>query len=142
MRLSSEEALEVLDEEADDYEVQKRKMEGSLPGESTEKEKRRAGAKCVAFSPTGRSWAAMTSEGLAIYSFDLEWTSEFDPLALDVDVTDEAARKAASRGDFVLALQIAARLGDLNLLSSVVNRIPVASFPTVLQHVPLQYFQR
>lgn len=61
-----------------------------LPGTGG-KRKPSARARCVALSPTGRTWAAATTEGLAMYSLDdelvgvpggrgisgFEWDTEF-----------------------------------------------------------------
>ncbi|KAG0721262.1 Periodic tryptophan protein 2 [Chionoecetes opilio] len=45
----------------------------------------------LTFSPTGRSWAASTSEGLLVYSLDTDWL--FDPLDLDFSNTPSAVKQ-------------------------------------------------
>lgn len=43
--------------------------------------------KCLRIAPTGRSWAAATTEGVLVYSIDDSFI--FDPTDLDIDVTPE-----------------------------------------------------
>jgi len=135
-------AIEDLDEGADDYEMQKRILERSLPGVESDRMKRRAMAHCVRFSPTSRAWAAMTSEGLLLYSAGSKWTQSFDPTALEVDITAEAAEDAAARSDYPLAIQIAIRYGDSKLLSDLIYRTPVEAFSSVLQGIEPQHFEK
>lgn len=47
-----------------------------------------ARSSCVRFSPTGREWAACTTDGLVLYSLDE--AAIFDPSDLDESVTPEA----------------------------------------------------
>ena len=44
--------------------------------------------KCLKIAPTGRSFAAATTEGVLVYSIDESFI--FDPTDLDIDVTPEA----------------------------------------------------
>ncbi len=60
--------------------------------------------KCVAFSPTGRSWAAATTEGLLIYSLDS--TLIFDPFELDVDITSTNIIKILEEKKYLQALLV------------------------------------
>ncbi|GMY34160.1 transducin family protein [Fagus crenata] len=43
--------------------------------------------KCLKIAPTGRSFAAATTEGVLVYSIDESFI--FDPTDLDIDVTPE-----------------------------------------------------
>lgn len=43
--------------------------------------------KCLRIAPTGRNWAAATTEGVLVYSIDDSFI--FDPTDLDIDVTPE-----------------------------------------------------
>ncbi|EFJ32473.1 hypothetical protein SELMODRAFT_407380 [Selaginella moellendorffii] len=63
------------------------KLAQGLPGAQTNAARPIIRTKCLRISPTGRSWAAATTEGLLIYSMD---NLIFDPTDLDVDVTPEA----------------------------------------------------
>lgn len=60
--------------------------------------------KHVQFSPSGRSWAAATTEGLLIFALDD--TLVFDPFELTEDVTPEAAQKAIDERLFLKALLV------------------------------------
>jgi periodic tryptophan protein 2 len=55
-------------------------------------------SKAVQFSPTGRSWAAATTEGLLIYSLDE--TLMFDPFDLDEDITPATIQRVLGRHEF------------------------------------------
>ena len=46
---------------------------------------------CVQFSPTARSWAACTTEGLLIYSLDSSLI--FDPFDLDIEITPKTIKE-------------------------------------------------
>jgi periodic tryptophan protein 2 len=45
--------------------------------------------KCLRIAPTGRSFAAATTEGVLVYSIDESFI--FDPTDLDMDVTPEVS---------------------------------------------------
>lgn len=63
--------------------------------------------KCVQFAPTGRGWAAASTEGLLIYSLD-DFVM-FNPFELDESVTPDAAREASLAGEHARALLVRAR---------------------------------
>lgn len=135
-------AVEDFDSDADDYEEEKRRAAESLPGVTSRREIRRAQTRCIRFSPTGRTWAAMTSEGLMVYSADLHWTSDFDPMALEVEVTEESVRQASKDGNHALAIRAGIRLGDPAILSNVVSGVPVKSISTIIQTIPSPQLSR
>jgi periodic tryptophan protein 2 len=67
------------------------RLDTSLPGASRgagdmfiRRFRQEARTKCVRFSPTGRAWAAASTEGLLIYSLDE--TVTFDPFELSIDL--------------------------------------------------------
>ena len=63
--------------------------------------------RCVALSPTGRSWSAATTEGLLLYSVDDALV--FDPTDLAEDVTPAAALKVrAVEGSAIAACCLSA----------------------------------
>ncbi|CAN0509783.1 unnamed protein product, partial [Laminaria digitata] len=55
---------------------------------SSRQTREEARSTCVRFSPTGREWAACTTDGLLLYSLDE--AAVFDPSDLDESVTPEA----------------------------------------------------
>ena len=79
----------------------------------------------VQFSPTGRSWAAVTTEGLLIYSLD--HSVLFDPFDLDVDVTPQNILQILQNGDYRSALLLAFRLNEKPYIEQVCERIPVGN---------------
>lgn len=64
------------------------KLGQDLPGSTPNQGRPIARAKCLRIAPTGRSWAAATTEGVLVYSVDESFI--FDPTDLDMDVTPEA----------------------------------------------------
>lgn len=58
--------------------------------------------KSVNFSPTGRSFAAATTEGLLIYSLDE--TLVFDPFDLDIEITPDNIMLILNNKEFLKAL--------------------------------------
>mgnify|MGYP000436062740 CR=1 FL=1 len=86
----------------------------SLPGVSrgdlsTRKTKPEIRSACVRFSPTGRAWAAATTQGLLVYSLDETLT--FDPFELDEDVTPDAIKVALTRKEWSKAVLVRGWVG-------------------------------
>ncbi|PSC76313.1 periodic tryptophan 2-like protein [Micractinium conductrix] len=88
----------------------------------------------VALSPTGRSWAAATTEGLLLYSVDESLV--FDPTDLAEDVTPAAALKALGQGAHLKAILMSLRLGDPKLVQHVVLSAPPAQVPLLANQMP------
>lgn len=63
------------------------KLGGDLPGFLPNRGRLTVRTKCLKIAPTGRSWAAATTEGVILYSVDDSFV--FDPTDLDIDVTPE-----------------------------------------------------
>ena len=104
---------------------------------------------CVAFSPTGRSFCAATTEGLLIYSLDSDFV--FDPFDLDISITPNSildtleAAKAGTTGDntsFLKALVMAFRLNESNIIRAVYEGIAAADVPHVVDALPTVYLPR
>lgn len=74
------------------------------------------------FSPTGRSWAATTTEGLLVYSLD--GSLVFDPYDLDLDVTPASIRKQLRLQDWASAIVLAFRLNENALKQEVLEAVP------------------
>ena len=85
----------------------------------------------MALSPTGRCWAAATTEGLLLYSQDDGML--FDPSDITEAITPVACRQALEARAFVRAALIALRLGEPELLRHVLMSTPLAQ---VCQPVP------
>ena len=73
------------------------------------------------FSPTGRDFAATTTEGLLIYSLDSKLV--FDPFELNVDITPTTIRAAVKREDYGAALVMSLRLNETDLVREVVEQV-------------------
>lgn len=114
---------------------------GQLPGTGGGK-RAVVRTRSVALSPTGRSWAAATTEGVLMYSLDDALV--FDPTDLGQEVTPAAVHAAAARGAWLRAFLLALRLNQPDLLrhvilstppqqvSAVAAGAPSAAVPTVL----------
>ena len=76
----------------------------------------------MALAPTGRSFAAATTEGLLVYTLDQGLV--FDPTDLAQDVTPEAAHAALAKGQALRAALIALRLRDGGLLRHALLSTP------------------
>lgn len=108
----------------------------------------------VAFSPTGHSFCAASTEGLLIYSLDTEFV--FDPFDLDITITPdtildtlEAAKESSASGithpdgaSFLKALVMAFRLNEAALIHAVYESIPYGDIPHVVRTIPTVYIAR
>jgi len=88
------------------------RLDTSLPGASRgagdmsiRRFRQEARTKCVRFSPTGRAWAAASTEGLLIYSLDE--TVTFDPFELSIDLTPQAVLQVLAEQEYLKALVMA-----------------------------------
>lgn len=96
----------------------------------------------VKFSPTGRSFACATTQGLVVYSLDDYMM--FDPFDLEVDVTPESIKEACVGEDWVRALIYSLRIGEVDLQVGVMNCIPsdVNVIELIVRDVPAKYLDR
>lgn len=95
----------------------------------------------ISFSPTGRAFAAATTEGLVIYSLDN--SLQFDPFDLDVDVTPATTLHALKvEKDYLKALVMAFRLNEKYLIHQVYDTTPVQDIPLVVAEMPTVYLSR
>ena len=74
------------------------------------------------FSPTGREFAAATTEGLLMYSLDSKMI--FDPFELEEDITPKATRQMLKDEEYDKALSMALRLNEPDLIREVIEQIP------------------
>ncbi len=93
--------------------------------------------RAVALSPTGRCWAAATTEGLMLYGVDEQLV--FDPTDLSEDLTPAACEAAIADRAFLKALLIALRLGDAKLVRHAVMSTPPAAVAAAAAGVPAVY---
>jgi periodic tryptophan protein 2 len=114
------------------------KSNNALPGTAGSNAGRIAAPKArtrgVALSPTGRSWAAATTEGVLLYSLDEGMV--FDPTDLAEDVTPAAVLRALGSGAYLRALLVALRLRDPELTRHVLFATPPTSVELVVATLP------
>ncbi|XP_010767515.1 periodic tryptophan protein 2 homolog, partial [Notothenia coriiceps] len=92
------------------------------------------------FSPTGRSWAATTTEGLLVYSLD--GSLVFDPYDLDMDVTPASIRKQLRLQEWAPAIVLAFRLNEKALKQEVLEKVPHEQIPVVCSSLPEIYVEK
>ncbi|XP_042189769.1 periodic tryptophan protein 2 homolog [Callorhinchus milii] len=95
---------------------------------------------CLRFSPTGRSWAATTSEGLLIFSLD--GSVVFDPFDLDEEVTPVSVRRTVQRQEFTAAVVMAFRLNENCLILEVLESVPHTEIGVVVASLPAVYVEK
>eukprot|EP00026_Physarum_polycephalum_P000323 Phypoly_transcript_00323.p1 GENE.Phypoly_transcript_00323~~Phypoly_transcript_00323.p1 ORF type:complete len:955 (+),score=97.26 Phypoly_transcript_00323:2285-5149(+) len=99
-----------------------------------------ARTKAMSCSPTGRSWAAATTEGIIVYSLDHALL--FDPLDLDLDITTTNIRACVRHREFLKALVMSFRLNEKNIITEVLEAIPSTEIQFVAYNFPLAYVKR
>ena len=94
----------------------------------------------VIFSPTGRAWAAASTEGLLIYSVDD--AIHFDPFDLDLDITPESVLTYLNEKEYTKSLVCAFKLGEHDLIDRVYSSTPHIQIPLVLRDIGQKYFEK
>ncbi|KJE90934.1 WD repeat protein [Capsaspora owczarzaki ATCC 30864] len=150
-------SLAMIDDSDDEADVEglgksRRKEEGgaggmdvSLPGVakgdfSSRRVKPRIRTRGVQFSPTGRSWAAASTEGLLIFSLDESLV--FDPVDLDVDVTPDAVRQLSADGEHARALSVSFRLGEVDVCHHAIESVPATDIAVVVTQLSASSAER
>ncbi|KAJ1832752.1 U3 snoRNP protein [Coemansia sp. RSA 2711] len=135
---------DLIDSDGIDSDTEKQ-VDRSLPGvKSGDKSNRvlkpEVRTRDVKFAPTGRQWAAASTEGLLIYSLDE--TLIFDPFELDEDVTPDSIRALARTGDYLRALVNAFRLNEQVVIRQVYESIPPLDVALLTKDFPEAYLER
>lgn len=94
----------------------------------------------VSFSSTGREWAAVSGEGLHVYSLDDDMV--FDPIFLTENITPTAVQAKLSLGDYSIALRMAVHLNEFDLVKEVVERTPPKSINQVIRAFGVENLER
>ncbi|KAI0056211.1 WD40 repeat-like protein [Artomyces pyxidatus] len=136
--------LDLLDARGEASDLEDR-MDVSLPGaQRGDLSKRRyrleARTKCVRFAPTGRAWAAASTEGLLVYSVDD--TLVFDPFDLDLELTPQAVLATLGERAYLKALVMAFRLNEAALVDRVYEAVPYDEIRLVARQLPPIYVAR
>ncbi|XP_072952424.1 periodic tryptophan protein 2 [Typha angustifolia] len=111
-----------------------------LPGSLPNRGRPIAHTKCLKIAPTGRSWAAATTEGVLIYSIDESFV--FDPTDLDMDVTPEKVDEALAEDQQQRALLLSLRLNEDSLIKKCIFAVDPSDIPAVSSSVPFKYLHR
>ncbi|XP_022092797.1 periodic tryptophan protein 2 homolog [Acanthaster planci] len=94
----------------------------------------------VKFSPTGRQFAATTTEGLLMYSLDNTLT--FDPFDLTLEITPGLVRDTLHRKEWSSALMLGFRINEAKLIQEVVESVPLEQVESVCQSLPMTYVEK
>ena len=89
------------------------------------------------FSPTGRSFTGVTTEGLLVYSLDRHLV--FNPLNLTMDITPKKIRTDLKDQNYLKALVSSLRLGEKYLIRECVETVPPDSISLLSQQLSLTY---
>jgi periodic tryptophan protein 2 len=85
------------------------------------------------FSPTGRDWAVVSTQGLQIFSLDDAML--FAPTDLDVAITPQAVQKAIANWEYSTAVNMALHLGEAAVLKKAVDSVPLTSIELVVKTI-------
>ncbi|XP_057968885.1 periodic tryptophan protein 2 [Malania oleifera] len=137
--------LDLIDDDNSDTEegVDKqirRRLGYDLPGSLPNNGRPVIRTKCLRIAPTGRSWAAATTEGVLVYSIDESFI--FDPTDLDIDVTPEAVDAALIEDQPSRALILSLRLNEDSLIKKCIFAVSPVDIPVIASSVPFRYLQR
>ena len=85
------------------------------------------------FSPTGRAFSAVSTEGLLTYSLDTQLI--FDPVELEEHITPARVRQESHKGNHLTALTMGVKLGEATLLRRVLEGVPHSEVPLLASQV-------
>jgi periodic tryptophan protein 2 len=133
--------IDLIDNRGDESDLEDR-ADHSLPGAgrgdlSKRRYRREARTTGVRFSPTGRAWAAASSEGLLIYAADEGVT--FDPFDLDIELTPQAVLAALAARQHLKALVLSLRLNERALVQRAYEACPRADIRLMARELPQQH---
>ncbi|XP_006463359.1 hypothetical protein AGABI2DRAFT_186957 [Agaricus bisporus var. bisporus H97] len=135
--------MDLIDTRGDESDLEDR-LDHTLPGASrgagdmsVRRYRQEARTKCIQFSPTGRAWAAASTEGLLIYSLDE--SVSFDPFDLSIDLTPQAILDVLKAREYLKALVMAFRLNEKPLIQKVYECIPRSDIRLISRQLPAMY---
>lgn len=94
----------------------------------------------VRFSPSGREWAATTTEGLLIYSLDASMV--FDPFDLEVEINPEAINHQLAMKEYGTAIMMAFRLNENPHITRVIESVPADDIDIISKGLSLVYVEK
>lgn len=133
--------LELLEQRLEERTLKPIQLPGARKGDLGDRQAKAVVAvNQIVFSPTMRSFAAATTEGVLVYSLDI--TRRFDPYKLAVCVDPASVRRALNAGDYGLALVQALQLNDKTLTQEVLEAIPMGDMKTIVSTLEIDYVKR
>jgi periodic tryptophan protein 2 len=135
--------LEMISDEERDSDEEKSliPLPGVMKGDySSRKEHPVIRTKSLQFSPTGKAWAAVTTEGLMV--FTIEAGILFNPYDLTVDLTPDIVRQAIHDREYTHALVMSIRLNEPSLILESIEQVPPTDVELVLRGLPQVYIER
>jgi len=94
----------------------------------------------VSFSSTGREWAAVSNEGLLIYTLDDDMV--FDPISMTEDITPKQVLSNLFEGKYAVALLISLHLNESTLVKQVIEGTPYDKIVHVVKSVTPDHLDR
>uniref|UniRef100_A0A7E4W0M8 Utp12 domain-containing protein n=1 Tax=Panagrellus redivivus TaxID=6233 RepID=A0A7E4W0M8_PANRE len=94
----------------------------------------------IDFNPTCRSFAVVSTEGIAVYSLDNK--RRFDPFELSLDVHPKAVHQALENNEFPKALSMSLRLAKLELIKRVICSIHWERVKFVVSQLSITYVEK
>lgn len=94
----------------------------------------------LGFSPTGREWAAATTQGLQIFSLDE--AIHFAPTDLDITITPQSIRKAIREHEHTHALNMALHLAEKDMIKEALDSVAISSIPLVVKSIDLHMLKK
>jgi periodic tryptophan protein 2 len=93
--------------------------------------------KCYDISFTASEFAVSTTEGIVVFSNEIH--SNFNPFDLDMDVYPENVQKELLKKNYTMAMIMAVKLNDDEILRKTTNQIPSDAIEIVVRGFPDKY---
>jgi periodic tryptophan protein 2 len=141
-RMTEAGPLDLISEDEEDEETGADiKLPGVRRGDlSSRKTRPEIRIKSIQFSPTGQSWAAVSTEGLLVYTLDTGLV--FDPYDLSQEVTPDGIVEAIADRKFSAALVMSLRLNDVEFITRAVESVPISDVQLIVQNFPTVYVEK
>lgn len=131
----------LIDDHGEDSNLEDR-IDKTLPGAkrgdmSNRRRRPEVRVPAIAFSPTGRAFCAVTTEGLLVYSLDN--ITQFDPFDLEITITPTTILESIGEKDYLRAFIMAFRLNEKSLIRRVYEKIPLDNIALAVEQLPTVY---